>query len=298
MKIIRPVTVTDAVFGSSTVPESEPVWVAGTTYALNDVARGDTSETAHKMFLSVQGANVGHPVTDPLWWIEMGPTNRWAMFDGSNTTQTVQANEIEVVLNTTTRIDSVALLNIEAATARVQMSAAGDGVVYDETFNLVSDSGIIDWYGYFFEPISRKTDLIVTGLPPYAAAQVTVTLSGEDSPVRAGTLVIGLAKQIGDTAMGASVGIQDYSRKEQNRFGDFILVERAYSKRANFTVWVPRGFTDELQRLLASYRAVPIVYVGSEDFGSTVIFGFYRDFSVSIDYPTHSICSLEILGLT
>lgn len=298
MKIIRPVTVTDAVFGSSTVPESEPVWVAGTTYALNDVARGDTSETAHKMFLSVQGTNVGHPVTDPLWWIEMGPTNRWAMFDGSNTTQTVQANEIEVVLNTTTRIDSVALLNIEAATARVQMSAAGDGVVYDETFNLVSDSGIIDWYGYFFEPISRKTDLIVTGLPPYAAAQVTVTLSGEDSPVRAGTLVIGLAKQIGDTAMGASVGIQDYSRKEQNRFGDFILVERAYSKRANFTVWVPRGFTDELQRLLASYRAVPIVYVGSEDFGSTVIFGFYRDFSVSIDYPTHSICSLEILGLT
>lgn len=298
MKIIRPVAVTDSVFGSSTVPESEPVWLVGTTYALNDVARGNTTETAHKLFLSVQAANTGHPVTDPLWWVEMGPSNRWAMFDGSNSTQTVQAEEIEVVLNTTTRVDSVALLNISAATARVQMAAAGDGVVFDQTFNLVSDSGIIDWYAYFFEPISRKTDLIVTGLPPYADAEITVTLSDPGSPVRVGTLVIGLGKEIGDTAMGASIGIQDYSRKEQNPFGDFILVERAYSKRATFTVWVPRGFTDELQRLLASYRAVPIVYVGSQEFGSTVIFGFYRDFSVSIDYPTHSICSLEIVGLT
>lgn len=298
MKIIRPVAVTDSVLGSSTVPESEPVWLVGTTYALNDVARGNTTETAHKLFLSVQASNVGHPVTDPLWWVEMGPSNRWAMFDGSNSTQTVQAEEIEVVLNTTTRVDSVALLNIEAATARVQMSAAGDGVVFDQTFNLVSDSGIIDWYAYFFEPISRKTDLIVTGLPPYAEAEITVTLSGEDSAVRVGTLVIGLGKELGDTAMGASIGIQDYSRKEQNPFGDFVLVERAYSKRATFTVWVPRGFTDELQRLLASYRAVPIVYVGSQEFGSTAIFGFYRDFSVSIDYPTHSICSLEIVGLT
>lgn len=298
MKIIRPVAVTDSVLGSSTVPESEPVWLVGTTYALNDVARGNTTETAHKLFLSVQASNVGHPVTDPLWWVEMGPSNRWAMFDGSNSTQTVQAEEIEVVLNTITRVDSVALLNIEAATARVQMSAAGDGVVFDRTFNLVSDSGIIDWYSYFFEPISRKTDLIVTGLPPYAEAEITVTLSGEDSAVRVGTLVIGLGKELGDTAMGASIGIQDYSRKEQNPFGDFVLVERAYSKRATFTVWVPRGFTDELQRLLASYRAVPIVYVGSQEFGSTAIFGFYRDFSVSIDYPTHSICSLEIVGLT
>ena len=91
MKIIRPVAVTDTVFGSSTVPESEPVWVVGTTYALDAVVRGNTAETAHKLFLSVQAANVGHPVTDPLWWVEMGPSNRWAMFDGSNTTSTTSA---------------------------------------------------------------------------------------------------------------------------------------------------------------------------------------------------------------
>lgn len=298
MKIIRPITVTDAVLGSSNVPESEALWSNTTTYAKDAIVRGSAAGTTHSLYQSLQASNTGHAVTDPVWWVEMGPTNRWAMFDGSNTTQTERADTVEVVLNTVSRIDSLALLNISAGSARVTMTDPTEGVVYDQTFDLISDSGIIDWWSYFFEPISRKTDLVVSGLPPYASASVKVTLSDVGSVVKIGTLVIGLAKEIGDTAMGASVGIQDYSRKEQNAFGDFVLVERAYSKRANFTVWVPRGLTDELQRLLASYRATPIVYVGSDVFGSTVLFGFYRDFSISIDYPTHSICSLEIVGLT
>jgi len=298
MKIIRPVEVTDAVFGSSTVSESEAQRVNATTYALDAVVRGDIAGTTHKLYLSLQAGNMGHAVTDPLWWVEKGPSNRWAMFDGSNSTDTTKADSIEVVLNTTSRVDSVALLNISAASARVQMTVPGEGVVFDQTFNLVSDSGIIDWWSYFFEPIGRKTDLVVTGLPPYASAAITVTLTDNGSTVSIASLVIGLGKELGDTAMGASVGIQDYSRKEQNQFGDFILVERAFSKKATFTVWIPRGTTDEVQRLLASYRAVPIVYVGSDEFGATVVFGFYRDFSISIDYPTHSVCALEIVGLT
>lgn len=298
MKIIRPVQVTDAVLGSSNVPETEPAWVVGTTYAKDAVVRGVAPGNPHGLYLSLQDANVGHAVTDPIWWVEMGPTNRWAMFDGSNSTQTKNPDSIDVVLDTTSRVNSLALLNISAGSVRVMMTDPAEGVVYEQTFGLVSNAGTIDWWSYFFEPISRKTDLIVTDLPPYAGVSIAVELLGFGSTVRIGALVVGLSKEIGDTSMGASVGIQDYSRKEQNPFGDFILVERAYSKRANFTVWVPRNMTDELQRLLASYRATPIVYVGSDDFGSTVVFGFYRDFSISIDYPTHSICSLEIVGLT
>lgn len=298
MKIIRPVQVTDAVLASSNVPESEDAWDIEATYAKDAIVRGMAAGTTHNLYLSLQDSNLGHAVTEPLWWVQMGPSNRWAMFDGSNSTQTENPDSVEVSLELTSRVDSLALLNIAAATAQVIMTDAVEGVVYDQTFDLVSDSGIIDWWSYFFEPISRKSDLIVSGLPPFAVSTIEVKLSDVSADVRIGTLIVGLSKQIGETAMGASIGIQDYSRKEQNPFGDFVLVERAYSKRANFTVWVRRGFTDELQRMLASYRATPIVYVGSETFGSTAVFGFYRDFSIAIEYPTHSICTLEIIGLT
>lgn len=298
MKIIRPVAVTDTVLASSNVPEAEPVWSAATNYALNAIVRGNVPDTAHRLFMSLQASNLNHPLSDPAWWVETGPTNRWAMFDGSNTTLTTNADSIVVELETSSRVDSVALLNISAGLVRIEMIDDVEGVVYDQTFSLTSSGGIVDWHAYFFDPIARKTDLVVFGLPPYANSTLTVTITDTGSIASLGALVIGLSKILGETAMGASIGIQDYSRKEQNAFGDFVLVERAYSKRATFSVWTPRGFTDELQTLLASYRAVPIVYVGSEEFGSTVIFGFYRDFSIAIEYPTRSVCSLEIVGLT
>ena len=76
------------------------------------------------------------------------------------------------------------------------------------------------------------------------------------------------------------------------------MVQRAFAKRANFTVWVDSDFTDQLQIQLAAFRAVPIVYVGSDTFGSTLIYGFYRDFTEEIAGPNHTICTIEIEGLT
>lgn len=298
MKLIRPFKITDAALTASNVALSEPAYDAGTTYGEEAIVRGSAPGNEARLFLSLQAGNVGKPLSDPAWWVEMGPANRWAMFDESNTTQTKNPGLVEVTVQTTGRVDAVALLNIAGASVRVRMTDVDEGIVYDRTFSLVSDSGIVDWWSYFFEPIARSGDLVVTDLPPYANAAITVSIIDEAGEVRVGNMVLGLTKILGDTEMGATVGIQDYSRKDQNQFGDFIIVQRAYSKRASFNVWIPRGSTDEVQRLLASYRAAPIVYVGSQEFGATVVYGFYRDFSIAISYPTHSICSLDIVGLT
>jgi hypothetical protein len=42
---------------------------------------------------------------------------------------------------------------------------------------------------------------------------------------------------------------------------------------------------------------VAAVWVGSEEYASMIVYGFYKDFSIEISYPTVSICSLEIEGL-
>ena len=54
---------------------------------------------------------------------------------------------------------------------------------------------------------------------------------------------------------------------------------------------------DRLQNILAGYRATPILYIGTDEFGSTAILGFYKDFSIAISYFAYSVCTIEIEGL-
>ena len=97
---------------------------------------------------------------------------------------------------------------------------------------------------------------------------------------------------------GARVGIQDYSRKEKNDFGDTVLVQRAFAKRANFDMQVAKAEVDSLQNFLSDVRAKPCLWIGSADYESTTVFGFYKNFDILISYPTFADCSLELEGLT
>ena len=50
--------------------------------------------------------------------------------------------------------------------------------------------------------------------------------------------------------------------------------------------------------LRAALRATPVLWIGSESFESLTVYGFYKEFSIDIAYPTVSYCSLTIEGLT
>lgn len=281
-------------FMLSATPSGAPINTSG-------AQPGTHTATAsiHKAYESLQAGNTGHtPRSSPTWWLDLGATNRWKMFDGSVTSQTSNPDSIVIGIKALGRMDSVALLNVSAATARFKMTDATEGVVYDQTYSLVSDSGITDWYAYFFEAITRITDYVELDMPPYANATLDITLTDTGGTALCGACVVGQRKEIGGTQYDASLGIMDYSLKTRDSFGNYTILERAFSKRGNFMLWVENTMVDELHTILASYRATPIVYIGSDRFGCSVIYGFYKDFSTVIKYPTASICNIELEGLT
>lgn len=294
MKIIRPAAINGAALIASSVPDTPAAWASGTTYALG--ARVQDS-AAHREYESLQGGNTGHALTDPAWWLDLGATNRWRMFDQTNGSQTVADDELEVQVRVAGRVDAVALLNCEAGTARVK-AAVGATEVYDATFAMTSTSGIQDWYDYFFEPIERRPDLIVTDLPLYSNMTVTVTLTRPGGSVKVGTLVVGQTKEIGVTGIGMSAGIIDFSRKGADDFGNVMLVERAFARKLDVRVLVQNGEVDAVVATLAQLRATPVVWVADPRFVTGGVFGFYRNFSVTFEYPEQSICLLEIEGMT
>jgi hypothetical protein len=297
MKIIRPVTIDDAVFQSSDVPENDyPAWAGGTTYAAAD--RVIVTTGYHNIYESVQSGNTGNdPTTDDgTWWTLISSTNRWKMFNAVVQEQTVQATQINTVLQSTSVVNSLALINVEGTTVVITMTDAVEGVVYNETFNLTSYSGIQDWYAYFFEPIVRKNQLALTDLPPYANASISVTVNaGADAKV--GALVIGQFADLGLSQHGASLSIVDYSTKNTDAQGRITITDGPYADKMEVDVVLDTSQIGQANTTLSSLRTTPAVWIAEDNNDDLVIYGYYREFDIILSNPTISRISLEIEGL-
>lgn len=268
---------------------------AGTTYDVDTIV---ISTSDHHAYQALTDGESGNSLSNPAKWLDLGSNNRYEMFDNSNSTQTENGESIVVELTVDGRADAVSLLNMVAATVRIVMETSADGVLYDVTHNLVSDSGVNNWYEYFFEPVIRKADLVIYDLPSNADPTFTITINEPGATAKVGACVIGQSRDLGYLLYGARTGIQDYSRKETDEFGNFTIIQRAFAKRATFKVLVENTRIDALSALLASYRAEAVVWVGVDDFTSTWIYGFYKDFAFEIAFMEKSYLTLELEGLT
>ena len=296
MRIIRPTEVTDARLIYSSVPENDyPIYLAHHTYHKGDRVIILSNHTIYEALSTSTGVD---PVNNPLEWLAVGPTNRWAMFDDRVGTSTTAVGSINLTLNLGI-VSGLALLDLKGVlSVRVVMSAP-EGVVYDRTVNLVDSSPVYDWWTYFFEEITIRKFLLLTDLPTYRVSQVSVTITGEPAQtVSVGSFVAGKLLSFSNSVnYGASVGIQDYSVKGRDDFGNSKIVERAFAKRARWNFDVPNNRITLLQRELSDLRAKPAVYIGYEALEPMVVYGFYKDFDIVISRPTMSECSLDIEGL-
>jgi hypothetical protein len=301
-------TVYESLQNSNTghTPASSPTWwrALGTVYqAYSGAATYAALErvqdnTAHKIYESLVAGNVGNALTDTAKWVEVGSTNRWLMFDQTIGTRTSRAEAIVVQIAPGKVTNSVCLIDINAASARVKMTDPSAGTVYDKTTSLVSDSVITNWYDYFFAPFEYKTQLNLFDLPASGTPTLEITLTNSGGTAECGACVLGVARDIAPVRAGATVGMTDYSKKTQDEWGNFSIVERAFAKRASFKLLVPKNKVDFLQRLMAAIRGTPTVFVASNTYEATTIYGFVKDYDINIAYPDHSEYSLDLEGLT
>jgi hypothetical protein len=182
----------------------------------------------------------------------------------------------------------------------VQIKVTGTGqVLYEGTTLLNSDKGIDNMFDFFAEPIVRHRDFVIqTGVGLFSDLTVTITLTASNEVVKCGTSIIGVYRKIGYTQYGASVGINDFSIKTTDAFGNYIILERAFSKTASYSFWLKPDYVTELQNILADYRATAVLYLGTDEYRATWIYGFYRTFEIVFQTPTQAFCSVNLEGLT
>lgn len=295
MKVIKPTAFLTSMLVSSSATDADAAWASGTTYAAN--AR---VTYAGRIYVASQGSNLGRqPDTNPAWWTDVGPSNRMAAFDQQISTATSGTGPLTMTV-ATQAMDTLAVVGVNATTAQlVVRDGSGGAIVYDRTLPMTGGD-VADWSQYFFnDPTIRRTQGIFTGIPLLGSSHATLTFAGTGT-VSVGAVVFGRINHLGDTQYGARAGLVDFSRKDTDAFGTATFVRRAFSKRVAANVQISNGRLNAVHRLLVDLRATPCVWIASDSTEleeALVAYGWYRDFSIDIAYPRHSLCALEIEGL-
>ena len=306
MQAIEPLTITDSLLVSSNIAENDySEWSSVTTYNLGDRV---IVLSTHKVYESASNSNLNNdPTTDTTGtnWFEVSATNRWKAFDRKISEPATNADTIQYVISSgSTIVNSIAFFGLSAVSLQIIVTATVGGVpdteVYNTTYALLDNSNIVDWYTYFFEPVAVRTEeLLVVDLPAYTNAEITININDSGDTVSVGQIVLGSLITLGRTGYGSTIGIEDYSRKDRDAFGNPIIIERAFAQKANYEVAIPTVNARRVQKFLSDYRATPIVWIGNQDFSyGLIVYGFYTQFSINLSTYSTSYATIEVEGLT
>lgn len=294
-RVLKPINVQPSMLSTNATADGLPSYNAAEKYAASD-------RVVHEftIYQSLIDDNTGHvPAKSPDEWVVVGPINAMRAFDQSHSTQTTGHESLVFEITPGRGCTAVALLNMTGVhTVRVTVTDPTYGERYDKTQILGSGTLTASWHSFFFSERKLQKDWRALDLPPFPTAKIRIELIGSGT-VGVGVVLLGRVHVIGIGArFGARMGIRDFSRKTVNDWGDVVLQQRAHSKSRSFSVPIKNSRLDEINDLLTSLRATPVLWIAAEHWNSPSVYGWYSDFGILIAYATESELSIDIEGLT
>jgi len=299
MRVIKPITVTDSKLTSSTIPEpdaGETVW-APYTSAVGDRRINTTTHRIYEATVASTDDPIDGISETPPTWVNVAPTNKWAMFDAVNSTQSSETTQLIVEVNDDKIVNSIAGFSIEGATSiNVTVTDPISGVVYDRDIDMVDNFAVADWYYYYFSPIVNINEFALLDLPAYPAATIKITINGNN--IKLGSLIFGNQLVLGVANYGTSVQLLDFSKKEADEFGNIVVTKGRSSKLVDFDVSIEKNRVNYVFGVISSITTMPSVWVGDDGTSSpTLVFGYYRDYQNNISTPTITDATITVEGL-
>jgi hypothetical protein len=263
----------------------EILYNPATTYGLSSIASPVYTYSGHRVYQSIQAANTGNtPISSPLWWTDVGPTNKYGMFDLLRNTATVTASPLTVVLTPGVRIDTVGLVGIVADSVTVSVTSGGV-TVYNQTQTLLITSFIGNWYQYCFAAFKQDSAALFQNIPPVTNGIVTITLSRGAGNVSLGSVVMGTAIYLGGSQTSAVDSASNYSTISRDTYGNSQLVQRRSVPQTTQTTWLPSNQVQNVRAARVLLNAAPALWAGieanpSDFFESFLILGIYKQFDI------------------
>jgi len=296
--IIKPTPITETTLTTSDVPETDhAAWTAG-TYTL-----GTRRIYDHKIYEVVAATTTDRPdigaAAVPASWLFVSATNRYKMFDISVGSGTTNPATIDIKVTPEVVCNAVVLFNVDGSTAQLIVRDSGNAIVYNQTVDLTDYSGITGYFNYYFLPLAEtgEFEIAFLDIPNFSGASFQLIISAGSGVATCGEMIMGQKSVLAVTNFGTSVSIKDYSVKTIDEFGNVTIIQRPYSKRADYDLTVETSQVGSFSKFLAGIRSIPAVYIGDPLRSETIVLGYYRDFGIVLSNPSISECTMSVEGL-
>lgn len=292
-------------------PSENPSWwkILGPTETAYDPAKidyalGETCSFNHRCYESLVLQTAANPLPvfpekQTAFWYDVGPTNKWAMFDLSSNTQTVVPSTMTFVIAPGERVNTVGLSGMKGNTLQVSAtSVTGGGAVYPNA-NSASSTGIFDLntrivrdgYDYAFEPFSTTESNVIFDIPPFSDIIITVTITATSGNVKLGSCVTGTYIYLGKVQYHAKADSLNFSTVTRDLYGGATLVPRAAFPKTTQTLHLPSNRVNKAMAAKTILDAKPALWTGLDDstsdwFEMLQILGIWKEFAFNGINPT------------
>jgi hypothetical protein len=298
LSIIKPVDLTGQI-AATDVLENDYASIANSTpYALGARVISTVTHKVYECILAYTSAGSAvAPSADTTHWVEVGATNKYKPFDLSRSTQVSKATGFYYEFTPGVACPGAAIFNANATEIRWRVTDPVDGLVYDETWDMVADIPESTFHSYFFADVAVKTQQVATDLPSYKDATIRVDVTS-DGDAAAGAIILGQVSSVGiSVTRGAKISRRTYSRIETDDFGETNFVRRLSARRLQIMVPIANADLDALDALLEDLDATPCVWIGPR-FDAMAIYGWYEDSEILIAYQDYSEVAMSLQSLT
>lgn len=307
MKFVQPVMFSDATLLSTNVVNDSgiAVWAVGQSVEVGDVRRYESTNT-HWIVRALQAhatsaLNAPTGLNTDTYWVYLYDANPYRMFDTSSTSQSVQANNITAkiaAIDDDLAVTSAYALNVFGTDLTINMYDLNGILVYNYSQSLISTDGINDWYEWLFSPVQRIKDVVLTDLPAYYLSSVELIINNAGGDAKCGLFGAGYLWDLGFTELGAKRGLRDYSVKTADDFGNYTITPRKKSKTITITSMVKNEKIDPILDLLDDVSSIGAVWIGTDVYRETTVFGFYKDAYATMVFDSHTRMNFEIEELS
>lgn len=286
---------------TSTVPEpstGETVWNAATNYTVGQKAiRVET----HRVYeCRVAGVSATTPENDPTKWLDIAPTNKWAMFDNMRSQQTTNLDSMTITITPGERVTALSLLGLEAQKVTVTMTV-GSTIVYGPVVRGMSGRSTATWSQYFFGHFNYIPSLLLQDLPPVNGAVITILIENTTGQnVACSEVVVGNKIFLGHAQYNAESDSLNFSKIERNDFGESILLARRTVPKVNVDLMSDKTLVPQIRKARIDLNAVPALWSAMDDhyddpfFEAVFIYGIYKQFTINLSGPSYATVTLEL----
>jgi len=220
--------------------------------------------STHRRYECLQshsGKNPADPANIDVYWADVAPTNRWAMFDGATSYQTVNDDLIHVILKPGA-ITALYFAGLRAVNLSMSVNNGLGGTLLKSVTQKLEASKPDNYFDYRFMPFRPQTDCLVKDIPPYHRSHVTVQISGSGK-VKCGVMSPGLLRPAGDT---------QYNSKSTPKGGGRVAVKKGVTsvkkgrdgRDLDLTCYIKSSDEPKVRESLSQLMGTPCLWIGSD----------------------------------